>query len=217
MSYFLAALFGLFSGLMINTLFYRFISPLIIRYYGIIPNHVKTVSYVNTSIVLFCSLAFVLIITLSNAFPLTLSILLITLCLLILTLTDIYYYLLPDIFTLFIAIIGIIMSHLNYTALTLSASAINFVYGYLLLFIPATLFKIIRGYNGLGGGDIKLMAGLSTWLPLPALPIVIIIASLSALIVMFITQTTNTKIAFGPFLAFAGWLALLKNLFIIHL
>ncbi|SUB81699.1 Pectic enzymes secretion protein outO [Pragia fontium] len=158
----------------------------------------------------------------SNQNLLWLIILLMITCLLITAaLIDIAHQLLPDVLTLPLICSGLIAASLEVSPVTLSTSLAGTLFGYGLLWLPAIVFKGIRQIEGLGRGDMKLLAGLGAWLGLDILPIVILVASVSALLFILITQRNkknkNKRIAFGPFLAFAGWLALLKDPFMIDL
>lgn len=66
-------------------------------------------------------------------------------------------------------------------------------------------FYRLRGYRGLGGGDIKLLAALGAWLGWQALPWVCCGAALSGLGIYALSDRTRKVIAFGPCLALAGW------------
>ena len=85
--------------------------------------------------------------------------------------------------------------------------------GYMILWIIFHLFKIITGKEGMGYGDFKLLAALGAWFGFLALPQIILIAALSSIIItvagMILKQRDkNTPLAFGPFLAIAGWVTL---------
>jgi leader peptidase (prepilin peptidase) / N-methyltransferase len=79
---------------------------------------------------------------------------------------------------------------------------------YILFLLIAEAYKYIRGQSGLGGGDIKFLAAVTCWLGIIAMPWVILIASLSGLALVVITQIVGAqkfevtqRIAFGPHLA----------------
>ncbi len=85
--------------------------------------------------------------------------------------------------------------------------------GYLSLWSVYWLFKLITGKEGMGYGDFKLFAALGAWLGWKMLlPIIVFASGVGAVIgvVVMIRQRRgkDTQIAFGPFLAIAGWLAL---------
>jgi leader peptidase (prepilin peptidase)/N-methyltransferase len=86
--------------------------------------------------------------------------------------------------------------------------------GYLSLWSVYWLFKLITGKEGMGYGDFKLFAALGAWLGwMMLLPIILFASAAGALIGIVIIirkrKGKDTQIAFGPFLAVAGWLALI--------
>ncbi len=93
-------------------------------------------------------------------------------------------------------------------------SIIGAVAGYLSLWSVYHLFKRLTGKEGMGYGDFKLFAALGAWLGWKMLLPIILFAALVGAIVGIVMLTRQgkdraTPIAFGPFLAVAGWLALL--------
>jgi leader peptidase (prepilin peptidase) / N-methyltransferase len=93
-------------------------------------------------------------------------------------------------------------------------SIIGAAAGYLSLWSVYWLFKLLTGKEGMGYGDFKLYAALGAWMGWRMLLPVILFASLVGAvigIVIIIRQRKgkDTQIAFGPFLAVAGWLALI--------
>ncbi len=96
----------------------------------------------------------------------------------------------------------------------IESSVIGAMAGYLILWSVYWLFKLVTGKEGMGYGDFKLLAMLGAFLGLQALPIIILMASLTGAIVgiTLIILGINTRdehIPFGPYLAAAGWLTLL--------
>lgn len=76
------------------------------------------------------------------------------------------------------------------------------------------LFKLISGSEGIGQGDLKMMAMLGAWVGWQILPGVLLLSSLAGTLVAVVGIASGkidrkTPIPFGPFLAAAGWLALL--------
>lgn len=73
----------------------------------------------------------------------------------------------------------------------------------------AVLYRVWRGRDGLGWGDVKLIAALGAWLGLAALPQVVLIAALLALVAVVIQRRplqADAEVAFGTWLAVGGWL-----------
>lgn len=81
----------------------------------------------------------------------------------------------------------------------------------------ALLYEKLTKQEGLGGGDIKLLAMIGAWLGIQSVLIVIIISSALGSLVglsLILTKRKNLKTAipFGPFLAIAAILYLLWGL-----
>ena len=136
-----------------------------------------------------------------------------TWALIALTLIDFDTQLLPDVITLPMMWLGILV---NYHGLfvSLQVSVIGAVVGYLSLWTVYWLFKLVTGKEGMGYGDFKLLAMIGAWLGWPALPAVILLASVVGSIVglgliVLRGHDRAQPIPFGPYLASAGWLAML--------
>jgi leader peptidase (prepilin peptidase)/N-methyltransferase len=94
------------------------------------------------------------------------------------------------------------------------SSLIGAVAGYASLWSVYHLFRLLTGKEGMGYGDFKLFAALGAWLGWQMLlPIIIFASAVGAVTgIAMLTmkkQHRSTPIAFGPFLAAAGWLMLL--------
>ncbi len=88
------------------------------------------------------------------------------------------------------------------------------VLGYLSLWSVFWLFKLLTGKDGMGHGDFKLLAMLGAWGGWQVLPLTLLLSSLvgailGTLMLRLNRAKTSTPIPFGPFLAIAGWIALL--------
>ncbi|MWP46072.1 A24 family peptidase [Gilliamella sp. Pas-s27] len=129
---------------------------------------------------------------------------------LLLALIDFKYFLLPDLFTQPLMWFGVILAYFNITNISLTDSLLGIFLGYLLLKVPASLFYLAFKKQGLGGGDIKLLAALGSWLPYIELPILLFFASvLGILYCLFLRYVLNKNtlkgIPFGPFLLISGY------------
>ena len=96
----------------------------------------------------------------------------------------------------------------------LHSSVIGAVAGYLALWSVYQLFKLVTGKEGMGYGDFKLLAAIGAWLGWQTLPLVILLSAAvgSAVGVTLIVaggRSRHVPIPFGPYLAAAGWIALL--------
>ena len=137
----------------------------------------------------------------------------ITWCLITLTMIDFDTQLLPDSITLPLMWAGLIASTLPVFATTNDA-LFGAAFGYLSLWSIYWLFKLVTGKEGMGYGDFKLLAALGAWLGWQALPVIILLSSVVGAVVgiALIIATRRGKdipIPFGPYLATAGWAAML--------
>ncbi len=138
--------------------------------------------------------------------------LLLTWSLIALSFIDIDHQLLPDSINLPLLWLGLLLSIFAIYTDPVS-SIIGAIAGYMSLWTVYYLFKIVTGKEGMGFGDFKLLALLGAWLGWQYLPIIIILSSLVGAVIgismiIFAKKDRNTAIPFGPYLAAAGWLAL---------
>jgi len=123
---------------------------------------------------------------------------------------DLRCWLLPDGLTLPLIIAGLAAAFL-FSPDQLTDRALGAALGYLSLVAIAAAYRALRGREGLGGGDAKLLAASGAWLGAAALPQVILLAALSALAaaaglrVAGIRLGIHSALPFGPFLALATW------------
>jgi leader peptidase (prepilin peptidase)/N-methyltransferase len=96
----------------------------------------------------------------------------------------------------------------------LQSSVIGAVAGYLALWSVYWVFKLVTGKEGMGYGDFKLLAALGAWLGWQMLPLVILLSAAVGTVVglamiLLGGRSRHNPIPFGPYLAAAGWIALL--------
>ena len=94
------------------------------------------------------------------------------------------------------------------------SSIIGAAAGYLSLWSVYHAFRLLTGKEGMGYGDFKLFAALGAWLGWQMLlPIILLAAFTGAVIgILMIAlrgRDRNIPIPFGPYLAAAGWIALM--------
>ncbi|MBC3952879.1 prepilin peptidase [Pseudomonas folii] len=133
--------------------------------------------------------------------------------LLAMSLIDADHQLLPDDLVLPLLWMGLIVNSFGLFT-NLSDALWGAVAGYLVLWSVYWLFKLITGKEGMGHGDFKLLAMLGAWGGWQILPLTILLSSLVGAILGLImlrvrNVETSTPIPFGPYLAIAGWIALL--------
>lgn len=86
--------------------------------------------------------------------------------------------------------------------------------GYLSLWSVYQLFRLITGKEGMGYGDFKLLAALGAWLGWKMLPVIILMsavvgATVGIMLIVSKRHERSVPIPFGPYLAAAGWIAML--------
>jgi leader peptidase (prepilin peptidase)/N-methyltransferase len=126
---------------------------------------------------------------------------------------DLDHQILPDDLTQPLVWLGMLLA-LGGLYTDLQSSVMGAVAGYLALWSVFQLFRLITGKEGMGYGDFKLLAALGAWMGWQALPVVIILSSLVGAIVGMALialrgHDRNIPIPFGPYIAAAGWIALL--------
>lgn len=128
----------------------------------------------------------------------------------ILSAIDVEFQRLPNLLTLPLALAGLLLCayfHWDNVWFRLLAALIS----YLFLFGVSMLYERIRGRQGLGLGDAKLLAASGAWIGFDGIPAVLFIASMAALCCVLLAHglgkrlTFATRIPFGPFLAFGTW------------
>ncbi|BEE10935.1 prepilin peptidase [Aeromonas dhakensis] len=142
-----------------------------------------------------------------------LAALLLTWVLAALTFIDLDKMLLPDQLTLPL-LWGGLLFNLAGGFVPLADAVIGAMAGYLVLWSLYWAFKLFTGKEGMGYGDFKLLAALGAWLGWQALPIVLLLSSLVGAIIgisliLLRNHHQGKPIPFGPYLAIAGWIALL--------
>lgn len=139
--------------------------------------------------------------------------LVLTWALLALSVIDLEQQILPDVITLPLLWLGLLLS-LTGVFSDPQASIIGAAAGYLCLWAIYHGFRLLTGKEGMGYGDFKLLAMLGAWLGWQVLPVIILLSSLTGAVVgiamvLALGRDRNVPIPFGPFLAAAGWLAML--------
>jgi leader peptidase (prepilin peptidase)/N-methyltransferase len=119
-------------------------------------------------------------------------------------------FLLPDVLTLPLLLAGLVLTWL-WDPDALADHCLAAGLAYLSFQGLAAAYRRLRGRDGLGGGDAKLVAAAGAWCGLAALPLVILASALIGLLaalglaLMGRTVTSTTRIPFGPCIAVAFW------------
>lgn len=133
--------------------------------------------------------------------------------LVIISFIDLHHQIIPDIISLPGILLGLGISFFLNHVYWLD-SLIGIVGGGGFLFLVAFIFERRTGKEGMGGGDVKLLAMIGAWLGWQALPLIILISSLAGTVIgggalMLTGKGYRVKIPFGPFLAISALISLL--------
>jgi leader peptidase (prepilin peptidase)/N-methyltransferase len=150
----------------------------------------------------------------------TLAALLLTWSLIALTAIDLDHTILPDAITLPLLWLGLLLSLAWHAGLRPPApvdpgsAIVGAAAGYLSLWVVYWAFKLLTGKEGMGYGDFKLFGALGAWMGWQMLPLVLLFSAFTGAVVGIALivvrgRDRNIPIPFGPYLAAAGWIALM--------
>ena len=129
-----------------------------------------------------------------------------------LSLIDIDTLALPDNITLPFLWLGLGINY--YAVITpLDSAFLGAVFGYFSLWSVYYILKLITGKEGMGHGDFKMLGLLGAWVGIQAIPLILVLSSfigiISAGVMVAFGRYKKEQMAFGPFLAVAGFIGLL--------
>ena len=145
---------------------------------------------------------------------------LLTWALIAISVIDIDHQIIPDSISLPLLWIGLFLSLFHPMAgadvlfVDPKTGIIGALTGYLSLWCIYQLFRLMTGKEGMGYGDFKLLAVLGAWLGWQMLPLIILLsaavgATIGITMIVLRRQDRSAPIPFGPYLAAAGWIAML--------
>lgn len=145
---------------------------------------------------------------------------LLTWALIAISVIDIDHQIIPDSISLPLLWIGLFLSLFHPMAgadvlfVDPKTGIIGALAGYLSLWCIYQLFRLVTGKEGMGYGDFKLLAVLGAWLGWQVLPLIILLsaavgAAIGITMIVLRRQDRSVPIPFGPYLAAAGWIAML--------
>jgi leader peptidase (prepilin peptidase)/N-methyltransferase len=135
---------------------------------------------------------------------------------------DLDRQLLPDVLTLPLLWIGLLASLWPTAGFTSPRDAlIGAAAGYVILWSVFQAFRLVTGKEGMGYGDFKLFAAIGAWLGWQTLPLVLLLsavvgAAVGLTLIVARRHGRDVPIPFGPYLAGAGWIAMLWGPLIIE-
>jgi len=131
----------------------------------------------------------------------------------VLTCIDLRHQLLPDAVTLPLLWLGLLVNTQGVFT-DLHSAVVGGAAGYLVLWLVFWAFKLLTGKEGMGYGDFKLLAALGAWLGWQMLPLILLLstavgAAVGLAAIALRGRDRHIPMAFGPYLAIAGWIALM--------
>jgi leader peptidase (prepilin peptidase)/N-methyltransferase len=137
-----------------------------------------------------------------------------------LTVIDLDHQILPDVITLPLLWLGLLLSLAWHAGLSPpipadpASAIIGGAAGYLTLWSVYWAFKLLTGKEGMGYGDFKLFGAFGAWMGWQMLPLILLLSAFTGAVIGIVLivvrgRDRNIPIPFGPYLAAAGWIALL--------
>lgn len=128
--------------------------------------------------------------------------------LIVITFIDLDHRIIPDLISLPGIAIGFVMALLR-PELTVKESLIGLLAGGGSLYVVALVYETVTKREGMGGGDVKLLAMIGAWLGWKAILFTLFCASLSGTLIgggimLIQKQGRHYAVPFGPFLAFSA-------------
>lgn len=123
---------------------------------------------------------------------------------------------LPDPITLPLLWLGLLVAASGGGLIGAGDAIVGAASGYGLLWTVYWGFRLATGKEGMGYGDFKLLAAIGAWLGWQVLPGILLMAAAGGLawalaLSLIGRRGAGQPIAFGPFLALAGWIALIAR------
>jgi leader peptidase (prepilin peptidase)/N-methyltransferase len=135
--------------------------------------------------------------------------------LIVLAIIDFRTFRLPDLITLPLMMTGLVFNFLYPPGFTsINSALVGAALGFGFLWGVNFLYRLLKKQDGIGLGDAKLLAALGAWMGWQVLPEILLLAALLGLVggwmwLRWQRLATNQAFPFGPFIAFAGIIALL--------
>jgi leader peptidase (prepilin peptidase) / N-methyltransferase len=134
---------------------------------------------------------------------------------------DLRHKIVPDVISLPGIVVGFALSLVPFTPLQWRDSLIGIVGGGGFLLMVAIFFEKMTGRQGMGMGDVKMLAMIGAWMGWQALPFVILLSSVAGSLIggtflIASRQGVKTKIPFGPFLSLGAMIYLFFGNELVH-
>ena len=127
--------------------------------------------------------------------------------------TDLEEFIIFRYFSLYLIPVALLAAAMRCLPISLSESIVGALVGYLALWIPQFLFKKIRNKDGLGDGDLELLAMIGSFLGPVGVWCTLLIGSvlgslIGILLILLKKADAQTVLPFGPFLALGALITL---------
>lgn len=103
-------------------------------------------------------------------------------------LLDLKYYLIPDVLNNLLLWCGLLFSVVGLTVIEPGQAVLSVALVWCLLSAGGCCFRLLRGYQGIGAGDIKLFAASAGWLGLQYLPLLLLLAAANGLLMWLLLR-----------------------------
>jgi len=146
----------------------------------------------------------------AHPLPLALATMLFGLWLLLLAMLDVEHHWLPDRLTLPLIPLGLLAAWGGFGPPLLDR-AVGAALGWGALALMALAYRRLRGREGLGGGDPKLLAAIGAWVGAIQLPLILVGAGVLGLVAALLMRLrghevgATTRLPLGALLAVAAW------------
>ncbi|HEV2866443.1 MAG TPA: A24 family peptidase [Allosphingosinicella sp.] len=146
----------------------------------------------------------------AHPLPLAVVSMLLGVWLLLLAMLDVEHQWLPDRLTLPLIPLGLAAAWAGFGP-PLIERALGAAIGWAGLFLIALAYRHLRGREGMGGGDPKLLAAIGAWVGALQLPFVLVGAGVLGLAALLVTMargrevTATTRLPLGALMAVAAW------------
>lgn len=132
-------------------------------------------------------------------------------CLVVVSLIDLKHQIIPDVISLPGILVGIIASFTPWGLVSWMDAALGAAGGGGFLLAVAWIFQRLTGKEGMGLGDVKLLAMIGAWMGWQALPFIILLSSLTGILIggaalLLTKRGLRVRIPFGPFLSLGALL-----------
>jgi leader peptidase (prepilin peptidase)/N-methyltransferase len=122
------------------------------------------------------------------------------------TFIDLQHKIIPDVLSLPGIVVGFAVSLFSLSSLSWIDSLIGMVAGGGFLLLVSIAFEKLTGREGMGMGDVKMLAMIGAWMGWRSLLFIVLVSSLSGSLIggallALSRQGARTRIPFGPFLA----------------